>query len=265
MVQNSKNQTFLRMVMTDQATFDILLIIARPAAGKSEIIDYLKRTKVDTRRRRFHIGEFEEIDDFPMLWTWFEEDAILAELGYPRLHTTADGYFKWPYLWDLLIRRICLEYRKRRRDVVDYHDRFTTIIEFARGSEHGGFARAFAHLSPEVVRRAAILYINVSFAESRRKNHKRFNPNRPDSILEHSLPDSKLERLYQESDWGEVSAANPEFITIQGQAVPYVIFENEDDVTTGRGEALGQRLEETLERLWRLYQVNRGVGHQRSD
>ena len=242
---------------TDPATFEILLLIARPAAGKSEIIDYLKRTTVDTRRRRFHIGEFEEIDDFPMLWTWFEEDALLTELGQPRLHTTADGYFKWTYLWDLLIRRIGLEYQKRQRDVPAYHDRFTTIIEFARGREHGGFGRAFDHLSPEVLRRAAILYINVSFAESRRKNRRRFNPDRPDSILEHGLPDEKLERLYKESDWAEVSAAHPEFITIQGQHVPYVVFENEDDVTTGRGEALGQRLEETLGRLWRLYRANR--------
>ena len=102
--------------MDDQATFDILLLIARPAAGKSEIIDYLKRTDVVERRQRFHIGNFEEIYDFPMLWTWFEEDAILAELGHPRLHTTEDGYFRWHYLWDLLIRRICQEYSKRLRN-----------------------------------------------------------------------------------------------------------------------------------------------------
>ena len=134
----------------NKTTFDILLLIARPAAGKSEIIDYLKHTDLPTRRQRFHIGEFEEIDDFPMLWTWFEEDHILSELGYPRLHTNEGTYFKAHYMWDLLIRRICLEYGKRLRDNAAYHDRFTTIIEFARGSEHGGFARAFEHLSREV-------------------------------------------------------------------------------------------------------------------
>ncbi len=239
--------------MTNNNTFDILLLIARPAAGKSEIIDYLKRTDVATRRRRFHIGEFEEIDDFPMLWTWFEEDHLLSQMGYSRLHTTKDNYFKAGYLWDLLIRRICLEYSKRLRDNPKYHDQMTTIIEFARGSEHGGFARAFQHLSPEVVQRAAILYINVSYAESLRKNRQRFNPDRPDSILEHGLPDEKMERLYKESDWEQVSAADPKFITIQSRQVPYVVFENEDDVTTGRGQALGIRLEETLGRLWELY------------
>lgn len=239
--------------MTNNA-FDVLLLIARPAAGKSEIIDYLKRTDLEERRRRFHTGDFEEIDDFPMLWTWFEEDHILTQMGHPRLHTDEDGYFKWPYLWNLLIRRICLEYSKRLRDTPTYHQQYTTIIEFARGSEHGGFAGAFEHLSQEVLSRAAILYLNVSYEESRRKNRRRFNPNKPDSILEHGLPDEKLERMYRDNDWQQVSAANPEYITIQGHKVPYVVFENEDDVTTARGPALGERLEETLQRLWKLYQ-----------
>jgi hypothetical protein len=242
--------------MADKNTFDILILIGRPAAGKSEIIDYLKRTDLETRRRRFHIGHFEEIDDFPMLWTWFEEDDILADMGYPRLHTTEDGYFNGHHLWDLLIRRISLEYHKRWRDNPAYHDEITTIIEFARGSEHGGFARAFQHLSQEVLDRAAILYLKISYEESLRKNRRRFNPERPDSILEHGLSDQKLERLYRDSDWEEVSAAHPEFITIQDRRVPYVVFENEDDVTTGRGKALGTRLEEILGQLWALYQAS---------
>ena len=123
-------------------------------------------------------------------------------------------------------------------------------LEFARGSEHGGFKQAFEHLDKSILERMAILYINVSWEESLRKNRARFNPDKPDSILEHGLSDEKLEKLYREVDWEVVSAADPEFITIKGIKVPYVVFENEDDVTTGRGEALGQRLEETLKRLW---------------
>ena len=118
--------------------FKILLLIARPGAGKSEIIDYLKRTPLPERLERFHIGEFEEIDDFPMLWTWFEEDDILQELGHPRLHSDDEGYFLSVAMWDVLIRRICLEYTKRLRDIPDYHQQKTTVIEFARCSQHGG-------------------------------------------------------------------------------------------------------------------------------
>jgi hypothetical protein len=231
-------------------TFDIIILVARPAAGKSEIIDYLKRTPLEERVERFHIGEFEEIDDFPMLWTWLEEDAILAEMGQPRLHTDEENYFKWPHLWNLLIRRISLEYGKKVRDKPDYHAAKTTIIEFSRGKEHGGFKAALEHLSQEIVERMAVLYVNVSWEESLRKNQARFNPERPDSILEHGLSDAKMERLYKDSDWEEFSAADPQFLSIQGHQVPYVVFENEDDVTTARGEELGERLEETLAKLW---------------
>lgn len=234
-------------------TFDILLLLARPAAGKSEIINYLKQIDLTERIRRYHIGEFDIIDDFPMLWTWFEEDLILTHLGYPRLHTREDGCFKEQYLWDLLIERICLEYQKNIADVGDYHTKKTAIIEFSRGSEHGGFSRAFRHLSHEVVTRMAILYIDVSWEESLRKNRARFNPSRPHSILEHGLTDDKLRKLYRTNDWDEITANNPTSILINGVKVPYAIFDNEDDITTEGGLLLATHLEGILKQLWNLY------------
>jgi hypothetical protein len=243
--------------MKTKDTIDILLLIARPAAGKSEIIDHLKHTPIDQRVQKYHIGAFEEIDDFPMLWTWFEEDDILTRMGYPRLHSDQDYFFVGDHLWNVLIERICLEYAKKLRDQPNYHQHKTTIIEFARGTAHGGFNEAFQHLSPEIVQRMGILYINVSWEESLRKNRARFNPERPDSILEHGLPDEKLNALYRHVDWEDVSEANPEFITIQGIQVPYVVFENEDDVTTERGQALAKRLESVLSKLWGLLERRR--------
>jgi hypothetical protein len=239
--------------MNEKDTFDILLLIARPAAGKSEIIDYLKKTSPEARRKRFHIGNLDEIDDFPMLWTWFEEDALLDNMGHPRLHTDHDGIFLHRYLWDLLIERIGLEYRKRLRDIPAYAETFTTIVEFSRGAEHGGYRSAFAHLSPQMLEKMAVLYLDVTWEESLRKNRKRFNPEKPDSILEHALPDARLERLYKEIDWSEVSRGAPQYLTIQGVLVPYVVFDNADDVTTQRGNALGERLEAALAKLWSLY------------
>jgi hypothetical protein len=239
--------------MSGRNTFDVLLLIARPAAGKSEVMDYLKNVPPQERERRFHIGPFQEIDDFPMLWAWMEEDQLLEKMGHPRLHTDRDGYFLHRYLWDLLIERIGLEYRKRQRDIGDGNASITTIVEFSRGRDHGGYRSAFAHLPPQMVEKMAILYLDVSWEESLRKNRKRFNPDRPDSILEHALPDAKLERLYRQIDWPEVAAGDPEYLTIQGIRVPYVVFDNSDDVTTGRGQPLGQRLELTLRKLWPLY------------
>ncbi len=239
--------------MVEKNTFDVVLLLARPAAGKSEVIHYLKKTPLGERIKRFHVGELAEIDDFPMLWEWFEEDALLEKMGHPRLHTDAEGYFLEQYLWDVLIERMGLEYLKKRRDIAGFAENYTTLVEFSRGSEHGGYASAFNHLSPELLSHAAVLYVDVSWEESLRKNRKRANPDKPDSILEHSLPDKKLERLYKEVDWEQVSAADPKYLSIQGVKVPYVVFDNSDDVTTGQGEALGARLEQTLTKLWGIY------------
>lgn len=232
-----------------QNIFSIIILLGRPAAGKSEVIDYLKKTPVDERIERFHIGEFEEIDDFPMLWTWFEEDAILEKiLHQQRMHTDADGYFLFQYQWNLLIERISLEYDKKLRDE-NYHDRFTSILEFSRGIEHGGYTKAFQHLSEKILRKAGIVFINVSYEESLRKNRRRFNPARPDSILEHGLPDSKLGRLYKEIDWNDFSKKSTTHIEIKNINIPYVVFQNEPEVTD-KPEELGKALEDVFGRLW---------------
>ena len=39
-------------------TFQTIILIGRPAAGKSEVIDFLKKTDLEQRKRRFHIGPF---------------------------------------------------------------------------------------------------------------------------------------------------------------------------------------------------------------
>jgi hypothetical protein len=233
--------------------FDVLILIGRPASGKSEIIDYLLRGSPEERRRRFHVGDLDVLDDFPMLWTWFEEDHILSKrLGRPRLHTDAEGYFKHEYLWHLLIERLRLEYHKRLRDDPAYHEHTTSLVEFSRGEEHGGYAAAFPHLADDLLSRAAVVYVRVSFEESLRKNRRRFNPERPDSILEHALPDEKMARLYRGDDWDRVSGGAPDFLQVGSIRVPYAVFENEDDVTTGTPERLADRLEGVLGRLWKL-------------
>jgi hypothetical protein len=234
-------------------TFDVLILIGRPASGKSEIVDFLKHTPPDIRRHEFHIANMDVLDDFPMLWVWFEEDRILSEvLGQPRLHTDAEGYFKYPCLWHLLIERLSLEYHKRLRDDPAYHDHTTMAVEFSRGREHGGYAEAFQHLADDLLSRAAVVYVRVSFEESLRKNRRRFNPERPDSILEHALPDENLKRLYRDDDWAALSGGDSGLLVVRGILLPFVVFENEDDVSTNKPGLLEARLETVLGRLWKL-------------
>ncbi|SRR6056297_1179065 len=234
---------------------EVLFLLARPAAGKSEIIDYLQQMDPKARPQRMRLAsDLQVLDDFPMLWTWFEEDALLEEMGKPRLHTDGEGNFASPHLWNLLIRRLCLDYRKALRDRADSGAPFSAIIEFSRGREHGGYKEAFRHVDEDILKKAAILYVEVSFEESLRKNRRRFNPDKPDSILEHGLPDEKLISLYKEIDWEEFRGGEAsEYIEIKGIPVPYAVFKNEDDVTTPRGPELGERLEGVLNLLTQRY------------
>ncbi len=175
-------------------------------------------------------------------------------MGYSRLHTDAEGYFLHNYFWDLLIERMELEYIKFVRDLEKPID-YTVIFEFSRGKEYGGYKSAFAHFSESILKKAAIMYVNVSWEESLRKNRKRFNPDKPDSILEHSLPDEKLARLYRETDWNEISAQFPAKIQIGQNFVPYATFENEDDITSENDNELGKRLKLVLNELWKNYKT----------
>lgn len=236
-------------------TFDVIILIGRPASGKSEIIDFLTHLPDEARRERFHMAQLEIRDDFPMLWTWFEEDDILSnKFGLPRLYSDEQGNFKFPELWHLLIERLSLEYGKLLRDDPSYHERNTCMIEFSRGSRSGGYAEAFQHLSDDVLAHAAIVYVRVPFEESLRKNRRRFNPDKPDSILEHGLSDEKMEHLYRDDDFASLASGDSGLIEIRGQRVPFSVFPNEDDITTDKPDQLAARLESVLGELWEIYQ-----------
>ncbi len=240
--------------------FPIVILNGRPAAGKSEIIDYLQKLPLEERRERFHIGEMEEFDDFPILWERFEDDDLYEKNGHERKYSdthftyqgeTLPGYvFKERFFWDFLLQKLSFMYEKRLRDDPDYHRHTTAIFEFARGKEHGGWKQAYPQLSDAVLSRAHTIYIDVTWEESLRKNRRRYNPDKPDSILEHALEDKKLEMMYKESDWEEFSSPDPEFLHVRGFEVPYAVFNNMPEITD-QPDKLGAHLEECCAKLWK--------------
>lgn len=230
--------------------FPILIITGRPAAGKSEVIDFLRKADPEERLNRFHIGHFEELDDFVYVWETFEIDDILSRHQKPRLWTDERYWFKDPFIWDLYIERINLDYRKKLARNVDYHKYMTTLVEFARGGDHG-IAGALNGLHEEILRRASMIYINVSYEESVRKNRRRARKGEEDSILYHSLPDEKMEFYYKVNDWEQLTAKNPDFIEVRGVNVPYAVFENEPEKTLDP-VLIGKELERVTSKLWKL-------------
>jgi len=232
-----------------QETFEVIVLVGRPAAGKSEVIDYLKKESVENRKRRFRIGVFEEVDDFPFVWETFEIDDILSKHGRERLFTTPDYYFKDPFIWNLFIERINLEFAKKLAGDPNYLKNKTAIVEFARGGENG-FREAFSLLSDEILTRAGVVYINVSYEESCRKNRRRFDRKQAHSILFHSLPDEKMEFYYKINDWEKMAKGNDGYLSIRGHTVPFSMFNNEPEVTD-KPEELGKALESVFGTLWK--------------
>jgi len=230
-------------------TFPVIILIGRPAAGKSEIIDYLKRMPVEERRTKLRIAPFGEIDDFNWVWQLFEDDDLREQLGRERQNTTSDYYFKDEFLWNFLVGKINLDFQKKLARDADYLRDHTAIIEFSRGGENG-FAEAFANLADEILKRAAIVYVSVPYEESVRRNRRRARRGQEDSILYHSLSDDKMESYYKTNDWNDLSGSKADgMIELRGHPVPFAVFQNEPEKTDDPAK-LGPALEQVFAKLW---------------
>lgn len=230
--------------------FPILIITGRPAAGKSEVIDYLKKCDPNERINKFHIANFEELDDFVYVWETFEIDDILTQHGKPRIWTDEKYWFKEHFIWNLYIERINIEYRKKLARNANYHDDMTTLIEFARGGENGIY-EALSFLHEDILKKAALIYIKVPYEESVRKNQRRAKKGEEHSILHHSLPDEKMEYYYKINDWDKLEAKDPNYIEVKGIKVPYSVFDNMPEKTLDP-KLIGEELEKVATKLWNI-------------
>ena len=98
----------------------------------------------------------------------------------------------------------------------------------------GGYRNVYEKLEPEILKRSAILYIQVSFAESKRKNDARYKEWAKGSILSHSLPEESLLRFSESDDWDELSGGKESgFIQIKGIDIPFVTMPNEPELKDG--------------------------------
>jgi len=230
--------------------FPILIITGRPAAGKSEVIDYLKNCTTNDRLKLYNIGDFEEIDDFVYVWETFEIDDLHTKFGKPRIWSDTNYWFKDPFIWNLYIERINLDFKKKLSKDSEYLKNKTLLIEFARGGENGIY-EALSYLHNDILRLARLIYIRVSYDESVRKNRRRARKGQEDSILYHSLPDEKMEFYYKINDWDKLEAQDPNYINVRGFKIPYAVFENEPEKTLDPN-LIGKELERVTQKLMNI-------------
>jgi len=124
----------------------------------------------------------------------------------------------------------------------------TVLIEFARGGPEGtlpplpdphGYAFSLRHLSPEILGRAAALYVWVTPAESRRRNRDRAVPGIEGdaSILHHGVPDVVMRGDYGVDDFHwllERGGGHAIEVTTEDDmyTIPAAVFDNRTDHTS---------------------------------
>ncbi len=240
---------------TRPAIFRHLFVLGRPAGGKSEFIDFMKKLDDAARAERYGIGRFEEVDDFPWLWDACVEDDAREARGEGRLVSarTAEGYnIVKPGFRGSLVDRFNDVIASKYLANPSFYDEATLFIEFARGVGDG-FRDSLRRFRPDILAGAAILYISVSFEESYRRNSARYRPGQEESILFHKVPDADMFGYFRDNDWNEMTAGKPEGrLEIAGATVPFVSMPNEPESTDP--QVLSERYGGALRRLLELRQ-----------
>lgn len=236
-------------------TFDHFLLLGRPASGKSEFIDFMKKIPDERRAEKYHIGKFEEVDDFVWIWEKFVEDDLWERAGYPRLYSknympgnpgmAPEGTKLFRFCMQKFNEVIAQNYLSRP----DFYKQNTLFIEFARGRKNA-FKEALQALKPDILARAAILFIYVTREESWRRNVARYQENLKHSILSHMVPKETFDYFFSDHDWLNITGDKPSgHVTVHGLKIPFVTMNNEPEsadpvVLDGRyGDALGKLFE----------------------
>ena len=92
-------------------TFDVVLLLALPASGKSEVRRYLANVQAEELKKDFHIGDTLQLDDFPYVHMMRRADDELVKMGRARIFfMSPDRPFADPKDWGTLIHLINEDY-----------------------------------------------------------------------------------------------------------------------------------------------------------
>lgn len=236
-------------------SFDNLMLIGRAGSGKSELVDFLKGVEEGERLEKYHIGAFDEIDDFPWIHSMFKDEDIWEKLGRPRrsstrienIYATTDyDIYKFTILkFNMVISEKCLS-------APAYYQNKTLFIEFARGREDG-YKIAFDLFDKDILEKTAIFYMDNTFEESMRRNTVRSSESEVEqSILYHKVPVEVMEDYYKTHDWYDLTDKRPHgYLEIKGLKIPFVTVWNIPE--SHDLKVLEGRYSPPLKKLWELY------------
>jgi len=233
-------------------TFNHLFLLGRPAAGKSEFIDFMQKTPPNERAEAYHIGNFSIMDDFFWLWEKFMEDDMWEEAGYERIWSVKqNGNYSVRrdkfQLYDIMFAKFNHEIGNIVTNE-NFYDNNTIVIEFSRGRDKA-YREALQRISENILKKAAILYIDVDFDESWRRNVARYKEKLKSSSLSHMAPRETMEYFYKTDDWHAITKNKRSgFLTINNIDIPFVTMNNTPELK--ERDALAKRYSPYLDELF---------------
>lgn len=203
-----------------------IFLLGIPGCGKSEVYKRL----ADRLREDGLADEVERMDDYPILWEYFQEDG-------PKTKPTDDGGYKIldETLWDDVLEELgqkCQQESEAGK---------VTFIEFARGEN----LPALDNFSDEIMDRAVVLYIYCPFDEAWRRNVERYEEKKEQGTDDHLVSREEMEETYGDDDHEALLADSP---------IPVVRIDNDEP----RIEKLKSELEENYDELVRHLEKRMG-------
>lgn len=242
--------------MTNHNHFEHLFVFGRPAAGKSEFIDCMKKCEATKRLEKFHIAPFDILDDYLFLRELADNENILEKLSIPRRLTkiTGDGIVAVDGLFfDFAAGKLNLIFTQKYIPNPEFYNAKTLLLEFSRGTGRDGYKKSLTSLKSELLKRSAILYVKASYEESIRRNEARYREKLKYSILAHKCPEEAMERFYRQDDWDEITDRRPSgLLNINGINIPFVTMDNEPE--SNDSMVMETRYAEALTKVFNLRQ-----------
>ena len=91
--------------------FKVVLLLALPASGKSEVRNFMANIEPERLQKEFHIGENLQLDDFPYVHFMRCIDNEMERIGQPRVFYPSDAEpFFNDYDWGTLVQLLNEDY-----------------------------------------------------------------------------------------------------------------------------------------------------------
>ena len=139
--------------------FDVVLLVALPASGKSEVRNFMANIEPERLQREFHIGENLRLDDFPYVHMMRRIDNELEKMGEERLFYPGEEPFIDGRVWGTLCSLLIEDYHDLiNRNVVETDSAAKLLFDrIDRAGEQVGINPRIAMLKENIRNRLAEL------------------------------------------------------------------------------------------------------------